>query len=312
MNRQEAKKILREVLGYYNETSDELLFACPSCDHHKRKLSINLDKNAFKCWICDLRGRNIRRLIRNFGTFLQLQKWDKLSGKLDLSEFAKLFVDNGDREVKEEVSLPAEFITLAQSNMPATGKYAEKYLISRGITREDIIRWKIGYCFTGEYRGRIIIPSFDDDGDLSYFIARSYTGDSYKYKNPKVSKNIAFNELFVDWNSDVVIVEGVFDAIKAGNAVPLLGSTLRSDSRLIQKIVHNDTPVYLALDPDAEVKERKLIEMLLKYDIELYKIDVSGFEDVGEMTKEQFLERKKNASLIDGNNYILLNLLAAI
>ena len=32
-------------------------------------------------------------------------------------------------------------------------------------------------------------------------------------------KNITFNELSIDWKGDVIIVEGVFDAMKAGNAV---------------------------------------------------------------------------------------------
>jgi len=109
-----------------------------------------------------------------------------------------------------------------------------------------------------------------------------------------------------------VIVEGVFDAIVAGNAVPILGSTLRADSRLIQKIVYNDTPVYIALDPDAEAKERRIIQTLLKYDIELYKIDVSGYEDVGSMPKEIFQRRKQQASIIDSDNYLLMNLLMAI
>ena len=170
----------------------------------------------------------------------------------------------------------------------------------------------MGYCFSGEYRNRVIIPSFDEDGDVNYFIARSYSGDSYKYKNPRVSKNIIFNELYTDWNSDLTIVEGVFDAVVAGNAIPLLGSTLHSRSPLIRQIVFNDTPVYLALDPDAADKERKIIKTLSSYDIELYKIDVSGYEDVGSMTKDVFEERKQNARFIDRDNYLLLDLLSAI
>ncbi len=158
----------------------------------------------------------------------------------------------------------------------------------------------------------MVVPSFDDEGTVNYFIARSYNGDSYKYKNPRASKNVVFNELFTDWNADLVLVEGVFDAIVAGNAVPILGSTLRRDSRLVRKIVYNDTPVYLALDPDAADKERRIIKMLQQYDIELYKIDVRGYEDVGSMPKAVFSERKNNASFIDADNYLLLNLLSAI
>jgi DNA primase len=312
VNQAEAKKILHEVIGYHKTSGPELLFKCPACDHYKHKLSVNLDKNAFKCWICDYRGRNIRRIIRRFGTFPQLQKWDQITNRVDLERFADLFMEGVIEESEERVEFPTQFLSLASKTLPVTAKFAYRYLQERGVTNEDILRWKIGYCFEGEYRNRIIIPSFNDDGDVSYFIARSYNGDSYKYKNPRASKNVVFNELFVNWNEDLVLVEGVFDAIVAGNAVPILGSTLRPDSRLVRKIVFNDTPVYLALDPDAATKERKVIETLLRYDVEMHKIDVSGYEDVGTMPPDVFRTRKKEATFIDGDNYLLLDLLSAI
>ena len=312
MNKKEAKKILHETLGNYIDKGAELLFTCPACGHHKRKFSVNLDKSVYKCWVCDYRGRNIRRVIRSYGSYNQLQKWDSISERSDLERFAELFMETEPTEDKSKVELPEEFTSLSADKIPATGGYALRYLQKRGITKDDIVKWKIGYCFSGEYRNRIIIPSFDDDGDCSYFIARSYSGDSYKYKNPRASKDVVFNELFIDWNDDLVLVEGVFDALVAGNAVPILGSTLRKGSKLLREIVRNDTPIYIALDPDAADKERRIIKMLLEYDIELYKIDVEGYEDVGSMPKHVFNERKNNATFIDGDNYLLVNLLSAI
>ena len=312
MNQIAAKKILRKVLGSQRESGGELLFRCPACDHHKHKLSVNLNKNVFKCWVCDYRGRNVRRLIRRFGTFTQLQQWDEITNRFDIERFSELFSEEPIEESKEQIEFPSEFISLTSKKLPATAKFAYRYLQERGLTDNDILRWKIGYCFNGNYRNRVVIPSFDDDGDINYFVARSHNGDSYKYKNPRASKDIIFNELFINWNDDLVLVEGIFDAINAGNAVPILGSTLRSDSRLLRKIVFNDTPVYIALDPDAADKERKIIKTLLRYDIELYKIDVSGYEDIGTMPREVFVERKKQASFIDRDNYLLLDLLSAI
>lgn len=308
-----ALKILRQVLGPDKITSiNEHYFKCPECDHRKHKFAINLDKRVFHCWICDYRGRNIRRLVRRYGSYLQLQKWDAISDRSDLEKFADLFMETERREDKEKVELPEEFTSLSSNRTPATGTSAYRYLQKRGLTKADILKWKIGYCFSGEYRNRVVIPSFDESGDCNYFIARSYTGDSYRYKNPRASKDIVFNDLFVDWSSDLILVEGVFDAIVAGNAVPILGSTLRPSSDLLRKIVFNDTPVYIALDPDARKKENRIIQMLLRYDIELYKIDVSGYEDVGSMPKGVFVERKNNASFIDRENYLLLDLLSAI
>ena len=131
-----------------------------------------------------------------------------------------------------------------------------------------------------------------------------------KYMNPNASRDICFNELYVDWDDDLVIVEGIFDAIVAGNAMPILGSSLRKNSRLIKRIVENDTPVYIALDADAEKKAEKVIQTMLECDIELYKIDVMGYEDVGSMTKKQFLERKLDASFVDTDSRLMQSVMS--
>jgi len=115
-----------------------------------------------------------------------------------------------------------------------------------------------------------------------------------------------FNHLYVDWDADLIIVEGVFDALVSGpNTVPILGSTLKEDSQLFQEIVRNDTPIYLALDPDAEKKAMRLIKKLLEYDVEVYKIDITPFSDVGEMSKDVFEQRKKDAARMNTSNYLL-------
>ena len=67
--------------------------------------------------------------------------------------------------------------------------------------------------------------------------------------------------MFVDWDESIILVEGLFDAIVAGqNAIPILGSTLREESKLFQGIVLNDSPVYLALDEDARKKQEYIIK----------------------------------------------------
>jgi len=103
MNKKEAKKILHETLGNYIDKDAELLFACPACNHHKRKFSVNLDKHVYKCWVCDYRGRNIRRVIRSHGTYNQLQKWDAISNRSDLERFADLFMAPERREDKTKM-----------------------------------------------------------------------------------------------------------------------------------------------------------------------------------------------------------------
>jgi len=302
----EKFKIIKEVLGVGYKSNDEYLFFCPFCKHHKRKLSVNVEKDVFKCWICDTRGRNLQRIVRRFGTFHQKQKWKELTQTVDISLFDELFSGVLEEEPDEPVFLPPSFVSLVNSHLPLTSLPARKYLKSRGITKKEITRWKIGYCASGDYAGRIIVPSFNEDGKINYFVARSYGNEYPKYKNPPSSKDMVFNHLFIDWSSDLVIVEGIFDAFVAGaNSIPLLGSTLRDDSSLFKQIVTNDTPVYIALDPDAEKKSMKLIEKLLTYDVELYKIDISPHSDVGEMTAEDFQKRKDEAPLMSFDSCLM-------
>lgn len=299
--------ILKQVLGSSYKVGEEMLFYCPKCKHHKKKLSVNIEKDVFKCWICEYHGRSLRRLVRSYGDFNSKQEWDALGGSVDLKDFTyDLFNSNEEQYVEEVVSLPKEFISLANKNLPPQAQPALKYLKSRNITKEDRVRWKIGFCYEGEYAGRVIIPSFSKTGRCNYFVSRTYKEDWMKYKNPGASRDMVFNHLYIDWDSDLVIVEGVFDALVSGpNTVPILGSTLREGSQLFQEIVQNDTPVYLALDPDAEKKAMRLINKLLQYDVEVYKVDISPYADVGEMSKEVFEQRKKDAARMNTSNYLL-------
>ena len=300
----EKLNILKQILGKPYKSRTEYLFYCPYCNHHKKKLSINIEKNVYKCWVCDTRGLNLQRIVRRFGSYKQKQEWQRFTAEIDYSILEKFFDEPV--EEKQTVELPEEFISLANKDVPPTGFPARKYLKERKIDKRDIVWWKIGYCSSGEYENRIVIPSYNDDGNADYFIARTYGRDFPKYKNPPVERDIIFNDLFIDWASEIVLVEGVFDAIKAGrNAIPLLGSTLREESKLFQKIVKNDNPVYLALDPDAEQKSLEIIRKLLTYDVELYKIEISPYADVGEMTKEQFIDRKKKAKKMNFDEYMI-------
>lgn len=302
--------LLSSALGEYRRSGDELLFFCPFCQHHKRKLSVNLKTNNYKCWVCDERGKNVRRLLKTRLTHSQLYEWDKLNNVVDLTQLDDNIFQEQITTLEEVIQLPEEFVSLANKNLPLSSKFATRYLLDRGYTKEDIVMWKVGYCSNGEYEGRVIVPSFNDNGDINYFVARSYTDKFPKYMNPKVSKDIVFNELYLDWNKDIILVEGVFDAMKAKNAIPLLGSTLNQKSNLFKKIVYYEPDVYIALDPDAEKKASQLIENLIQYDLNLYKIDVSGFGDVGEMTKEQFEEAKKEAQHISDDWVLEKGLLA--
>ena len=299
----EKLDILTSFLGRYYRTGQEFLFRCPKCNHEKRKLSVNLDKGVYKCWVCGFSGLKIVKLVKKYADYSDYNRWKDLDGTIDITTFDDLF---GEKEetVVEKVNLPDSFVSLTGNNNSFKARHARSYLKKRNIFEDDILKWKIGFCSEGDYQNRVCIPSFSDSGDLNYFVARSYGDDFIKYKNPPVSRDVIFNDLYTDWDHPIILVEGVFDAIVAGNAIPILGSVLKEDSKLFQKIISKKATVYVALDPDAKKKEQRIINSLLEHDIEVLKIDVAPYDDVGSMTKETFLQRKKEAAVMDSTHYL--------
>jgi DNA primase len=305
----EKIQILEEILGDFYRSGEELLFSCPFCKHYKKKLSVNISKNSYKCWVCDTSSRNIFYLVKRFGNYNHRKVWSSFHENVDITEFDNLFKPEEINDTPQRIKLPNEYVCLANKSLSRTAKIALNYLKNRGLSSYDILKWKIGYCDDGEYRNRIVIPSFDLDGYCNYFIARAYTEDWLKYKNPPVSKDVVFNELLINWSEPIVLVEGAFDAINADNSIPLLGSTLSSYSRLFRAVLTHSKRIYIALDQDAEKKALNIVSVLNSYGIEVYKIDTSDYEDVGSMTKEEFETRKASAILFDESTLLLQKIL---
>jgi len=292
----EKLSILSGFLGTHYKSNNEHLFQCPFCKHHKRKFSVNIQRGVYKCWVCDQKGRNLYRLVRKFGSVKDREAWKAFSGeKTDLNAFGNLFEELEEENTEQIIEMPPNFHTLTGN---VHFRVPLRYLEKRGISRKDILKWKIGFCSDGPFKGRIIIPSFNENGDLNYFIARTFTDNYKRYLNPPVSRDIIFNELYVDFEKEVTIVEGAFDAVKAENAIPILGSTIRETSRLFRRIVQEDTPVLLALDPDAKYKAENIKKLFLKYGIEVRELQYQDERDIGDMSKEEVKILSQNAPMI--------------
>ena len=167
------------------------------------------------------------------------------------------------KEVKEINGLPKEYIPLSEENDSVEYKKALQYLTKRNIGKDLIDKYNIGYCEDGDYYHRIIFPSYDIHNDINYFLGRSYEPYSkLKYKNPEIPKTeIIFNEGKVNWDSNVYIVEGVFDHIVVPNSIPMLGKVISDD--LFTKLVKNaECKVIILLDSDAYSDAIKLYKKL--------------------------------------------------
>ena len=287
MKKNELLDLLESVLGFYSGKFPEYVFNCFECNHHKKKLCVNLDKKLFHCWVCDYKG-SLRYLVKKRDK-TKLKEFDMLAGHRNRS--------NGHDPPVNIVNLPPEYKIFGQGNDCLNSANAFAYLNRRGIYERDVIRYNIGFAASGSYSNRIIFPSFDNKGKLNYFVGRTfYEHDKRaKYKNEKIPRaKVIFNEHLIDWSKPIILTEGILDSIIAGqNSIPLLGSLLSSKSKLYKMIILKKPIVYVALDSDAYDKSIKIMKRLLKNDIEVRFIDLQPYNDINECGKEDFNKKLK-------------------
>ena len=224
--------LLSEFLGdphQHYESKGQISFDCPVCAEEKGldggdgkgNLEINYSRHVYKCWACS----------ETYGTHGPLGKlFDQYATKGQKKVYNLIKPEELKQEdvKRPKLRLPEGFTTFKDSNprfIPHIEAY--RYLISRGVTDEMIEKYNIGYTVNGDFAYRIIVPSYNTDGQLNYFVARSWVPKKMKYKNPSVPKDeIIFNEGRIDWDKDIFLCEGAFDSFFLDNSIVMLGKKM--------------------------------------------------------------------------------------
>lgn len=291
-NRHIVHQLLEQILGSNRVMRDgELVFYCPFCNHHKQKFQVNLDNQHWHCWVCDKGGRKLGILFYKLNVDKNtIKELNRLLGTIKTT-----FTEKNENVT---VSLPKEYIPLYVSSNSLTRKHAIAYCRKRNISKIDILRYNIGYCNDGIYANRLIVPSYDINGILNYFVGRDlFANSKLKYKNPMVSRNICMFETLVSFNNPIVLVEGVMDAIAVRrNAIPMLGKF--PSKRLMTKILTNKPKVYVALDSDASNDANKLTMLLQNNGIEVTKLNFEEGEDPSSIGYKQFWKKTKQKTTL--------------
>jgi len=299
--------LVESILGKGKETSKgNYSFKCfnPKCSSIAKgnnKLEINLiptlkNKNPWNCWVCNSKGTTLKSLFNSIK--LPQSKYDQLNNILGTTYKVEKV------KVEIQVELPKEFkpfIELRKTNI--ISRHALHYLINkRGITFEDILKHNIGYCETGRYRNKVIIPSYSKEGKLDYFVARAFMeDDSHKLDAPQCDKNIIGFESLINYDLPLIICEGPFDAIAIKrNAIPLFGKNI--SPKLREKLMLNSIKsIYLCLDEDALKNTIKITEELISLGKKVYVVRLPS-KDPSELGFEKFnnlIQFQKPFTLMD-------------
>ena len=279
--------LMDSVLGKGKQTSrGNHAYHCPFCKHHKPKMEVNFTENKkghnpWHCWVCNTRGKTIPNLLKKIEAYDKIEEAKKL---IPQGSFVEEVI------VRNDLALPKEYTPFIDNPTSLMARHAYAYLKRRGVTQEDMIKYHMGYCENGEYKNMVIIPSYDAIGNLNYFTARSFEKEPFrKYKNPSVSRDNVPFEMFINWNSPLVLCEGPFDAIAIKrNAIPLLGKNIQTN--LMKKIVSSKVEkIYIALDSDAIKSSLKFCEKFMNEGKEVHLLEMDD-KDPSDLGFKRFTE----------------------
>lgn len=228
-------RYVKESFPEVKISGDERIVRCLYCGK-KDKMYVNVKKKKFHCFRCGAgQGATLTSFIRDHRGVTEQEAWQILrSGEyegLPTRDYEVYYATQ--LHQPRATILPTEYTPLYPlDDGSILGERAVAYLRRRGLTDADLLFYRIGYCLTGRYRHRIIVPVMLDK-EAVYFVARLFWGWGKRYLNPAVGEIIADpSTLLFNWDNArdakvLKLAEGVFDAIGLGDdATGLLGKQL--------------------------------------------------------------------------------------
>jgi hypothetical protein len=275
----------------------QLLFECPICNRHDgiKKLEICIDGEKLgysHCWRCNLKTRFFGVLLKKINAPKHLrEKMFELSGEIKNVRTYKR------KLALSDIRLPAEFISLSTPSTGVEYRNAIHYLKTRDIDMIDILKYNIGFCESGKFARHLIIPSYDINNKLNFYIGRKYYDEGeyiYRYKKADIDmENVIGFENLINYDCDINLCEGSFDAFAVrNNAIPLFGKY--PQKKLQEKLISNGVKrVNMILDNDALEDAIKNCELLWKYGVNVHLVRLDGkdpsklgFKKVHELIKD--------------------------
>ena len=276
---------------------EDLVYFCPNCSHYKRKLEINIMTGKYHCWVCGFSGLSFRTLFKKLSApleFYSIINESHFRAPKD-DDIEHLFdIKIKDRDIINV--LPKEFKPMYIPQKSIEYRHAIAYLKNRGITKFDVYRYNIGYCETGKFANRIIIPSYDANNNLNFYSGRSWFKDVYlKYENCVFSKDIIGFESNIYWKEPVTLCEGPFDGISIRyNVIPLFGKSM--SNKLKTCIIENKVNrVNVVLDNDAINDAIRIYDELCSMGVSGVHIIILEGKDPSEIGFEKISEMIDNS-----------------
>ena len=339
------------------EAQKELRYNCPFCGDSRHKFYVqDSEPYLWHCKYCDRRGNPVKfamllnsvpfseakDMLATYDYYVGNQEQTNLQnefGSQELTDSEKLFLlmhkdalDDSESKGLEPNILPFGFNYLWDDKDNKKSYPYFNYLLSRGISLEDIKKYKVGYVDKGGYNhpetGKyiplitsVVFITYNDDGVPIYWNTRSINPKSaQKSINAPATEGMyskrtsIFNLDKAKKSGKIVIYEGVFNALMSGDSgVATFGKQVTDEQiNLIKGVTDSvDIPIYLFLDNDAKHETNELANKIYQFTHNLYiVINPYGDKDANDLGKNKVEELINKAVKFDntGRAQILFNL----
>lgn len=303
--------------------ASEFAWCCPLCVEHgegrddtRYRLTVNPFKKEshgvfstsgfFFCFNCGAKG-TVDTLLKKLGLKFEADapSWDCiLRGLWDASEVKKDTV-----EPQEVTTFPCDVF------MPQPGMKAYKYLVEeRGITLGEIVEYgiKVG---TRKYADRVFLPSYDEEGQMDFWVARAVTKDVFgpKYlaapNMPRKRRVYRYYDVLRGLRKkafdSVVVTEGTISALKAGlNAVATYGKYVSPEQVEMLAAMQTKAKVpvryVVALDGDALAYSMRLARRLFARGLDTSVVMLPADHDPASLPPEEWRKLRDSAVPYNG------------
>lgn len=250
---------------------------CPFCISRigtrdtKKHLNVSFKKNLYHCFRCGAKP--------------------SLCGRLSMLNYddsaLKILCHTEEEKTKEILDLNIISKEIRENSL------AHKYLLARGITDEEIIKYHMrvgipyeqGKTLNRKWQNRIIIPYLVND-KCHYIVARSMDGRKPKYLNSSGQKTrIVYGIHHV--SGQAILCEGIISSIAATRktgipALAMLGKTI-SDWQA-STIARKCNRIYVCLD--GGVDPSLVAKKLVNHGVEVYTVSLPNDSDPDELNSD--------------------------
>lgn len=278
---------------------------CPHPDHNDKTASFKIFKKGndytWTCFGCHNGKKNPEKGLYGsnalaFIWWILNSNGKKASFRDAVAKAAQIVGVELDSYEKNEINYNNELNNKYRNNLKSNLE-AQKYLLNRGLEKDDVLKWEIGY----DTSGRITIPLYDMYGKLVSFNKRALTDDTYsKYFIDNHNKyfnrsKYLFGMNYINYQNDYIyITEGCFDVILASkygleNCVCALGTDFTEDH--VKLILQSQLKPVALLDGDSggEKGVNILVEELSKYELYPDVVFLPNKKDLADISIEKKL-----------------------